>query len=182
MSPKTFHRVEQVADTADALHVVQRQCLRGPEVEAFLEELVDAAVDAHHDVAAVDGPAALGCRALTLREPAVDAVPGGVHADGAITGVDRPVGHVAELRERPPEQLPVEVDERLRLRRMDLEVHDEVRHGNSLNDAPSRYAGRTASSRGLVGTGGGSKVDESADTPEIETARSLRAACSPPGS
>ena len=38
-------------------------------------------------------------------------------------------GHLAEPRESPAEELGVEVDQPLRLRRVDLEVHDQVRHG-----------------------------------------------------
>ena len=68
-------------------------------------------------------------------------LPGVVHPDGALTGVDRPVRHVAELSELPAEQFGVEVDEPLRLGRMYLEVHDEVRHDASLGRSSSRYAG-----------------------------------------
>ena len=45
------------------------------------------------------------------------------------------IRHLTELREPPPEKFDVEVDEPLRLGRMDLEVHDEVRHDASLGNS-----------------------------------------------
>src|SRR3954454_815401 len=132
--------VEQVAHAADALHVRQWERLGAAEIEALLEQLIDTAVDADDDVAPVHRSPALWGRALALGEPAVDAVAGCVRAHGTLTGVDGPVRHVAELGELPTEQFAVEVNEPLRLGRMYLEVHDEVRHDVSFGLSSSRYA------------------------------------------
>src|SRR4051794_18669764 len=133
--------VEQVAHAADALHVRQRKRLSAAETQALLEQLIDTAVDADDHVAPVHRSPALWGRALALGEPAVDAVAGCVRAHGTLTGVDGPVRHVAELCELPAEQFTVEVNEPVRLGRMYLEVHDEVRHYASLGRFNSRYAG-----------------------------------------
>src|SRR4051794_21231352 len=139
--------IEQVAHAADALHVGEWERLSAAEIQALLEQLIDTAVDADDDVAPVHRSPALRGRALALGKPTVDAVAGGVRAHGSLTGVDRPVRHVAELRELPTEQFAVEVNEPLRLGRVYLEVHDEVRHGASLGHSNARYAGTATSSR-----------------------------------
>jgi len=72
----------------------------------------------------------LRLRLTSRHQAAVDAVAGrpGDIADGPLARVDRPVRLIAELGELPAEEAGVEVDQPLRLRRVDLEMHDQVRH------------------------------------------------------
>ena len=106
--------------------------LDGLRLSSFHRRVVGP-VDADDDVASVDGGAWLGARPRSLGQAAVDPearLTGGV-ADGAFSGVDDPVRLIGAsvLLELPAEQSGVEVDELLRLRCMDLEVHDETGHG-----------------------------------------------------
>ena len=100
------------------------------EFDAAAHQSVDI-VDADHHVAAHDRSTDVGLRALAREQAAVDAVAGraGDVADGPLPGFDRPVRDVAPLAELPAEKLGVEVDRALRLRRVDLEMDDQVRHG-----------------------------------------------------
>src|SRR4051794_37390821 len=141
-------RVEQVADATDALHVSQRQRLGAAEAQPLREQLVDAAVDADHEITAVDWGSWLGGGTLALREPPVDAATRRIHSDRTFAGVYGPIRHVTELGEPPPQQFCIEVDEPLRLGCMYLEVHNEVRHDASLSQWSSRYAALRQASTG----------------------------------
>src|SRR5262249_33791149 len=58
-------------------------------------------------------------RSMALREATVDA--------GAFAVVDQPIIYLRHVRELPAERLGIEIDELLRLRRVNLEMH-HARH------------------------------------------------------